>query len=122
MRVRKELLDCRVLVFSIIIFTFRLMERARERETSARRPVDEPPIPGSARFPRTLTELHLPDEMHASSLHLQTHNPLSKAPIQLCALSQAATVTRLDTDRKLGALCSHPPVRVTLNTMTYNTV
>lgn len=44
--------------------------------------------------------------MHAGSLHLQTHNPLSKAPIQLCALSQVATVTRLDTDRKLDAMRS----------------
>lgn len=74
--------------------------------------VDVSPIPGSARFPRRLTELHLPDEMHASSLHLQTHNPLSKAPIQLCALSQAATVTRLDTDRKLGALRSRTHLSV----------
>lgn len=47
--------------------------------------------------------------MHAGSLHLQTHNPLSKAPIQLCALSQAATVTRLDTDRKLDDALARPP-------------
>lgn len=53
------------------------------------------------RFPLP-TELHLPEKMHAGSLHSQTHNPLSKAPIQLCALSQATTVTRLDTDRKLN--------------------
>lgn len=55
------------------------------------------------------SELHLPEEMHAGSLHLQTHNPLSKAPIQLCALSQAATVTRLDTDRKLDDALARPP-------------
>lgn len=106
-------------MFSIIIFTFRLMERGES--ASAPRYGDERGFL-EARFPRTLTELHLPDEMHASSLHLQTHNPLSKAPIQLCALSQAATVTRLDTDRKLGAPRSHPPVRRTLNTMIYNGV
>lgn len=46
--------------------------------------------------------------MHAGSLHLQTHNPLSKASIQLCALSQAATVTRLDTDRKLDDALAPP--------------
>lgn len=54
--------------------------------------------------------LHLPEEIHAGSLHLQTHNPLSKAPIQLCALSQATTVTRLDTDRKLAAMRLHLPI------------
>lgn len=47
--------------------------------------------------------------MHAGSMHLQTLNPLSKAPIQLCALSQVATVTRLDTDRKLGAMRLRTP-------------
>lgn len=47
------------------------------------------------------SELHLPVEVHASSMHLQTHNPLSKVSIQLYALSQRRC---LDTDRKLGAV------------------
>lgn len=39
-----------------------------------------------------------------------THNPLSKAAIQLCALSQGATVACLDTDRKLVASATRPPL------------
>lgn len=72
-------------------------------------------LEGTLSTPRLRSRLLLPEEMHAGSLHLQTHNPLSKAPIQLCALSQAATVTRLDTDRKLGDALAHPPASVTLH-------